>query len=158
MWHVSAVPLEWAINPNFRLSADGLLGFLLIMTWVVRSVWIELQEPEFELCHWPVWLTQGGGDIPSRFLPYKSRYDMPWWAPRRVCNLRSRLHADQPTLLHWKELAWVRLSFTRNNASFWTAKCASLISDLIRRRSKFLPIRFHVYTDSCKHVIKAWSL
>ena len=23
MWHVSAVPLEWAINPNFRLSADG---------------------------------------------------------------------------------------------------------------------------------------
>ena len=24
MWHVSAVPLEWAINPNFRLSADGL--------------------------------------------------------------------------------------------------------------------------------------
>ena len=25
MWHVSAVPLEWAINPNFRLSADGLI-------------------------------------------------------------------------------------------------------------------------------------
>ena len=24
MWHFSAVPLEWAINPNFRLSADGL--------------------------------------------------------------------------------------------------------------------------------------
>ena len=24
MWHVSAVPLKWAINPNFRLSADGL--------------------------------------------------------------------------------------------------------------------------------------
>ena len=23
MWHVSAVPLEWAINPNFRLTADG---------------------------------------------------------------------------------------------------------------------------------------
>ena len=24
MWHVWPVPLEWAINPNFRLSADGL--------------------------------------------------------------------------------------------------------------------------------------
>ena len=34
MWHVSAVPLEWAINPNLRLSsADGLHFVLLIVAF-----------------------------------------------------------------------------------------------------------------------------
>ena len=28
MWYVSAVPLEWAINPNFLLSADEQLEIL----------------------------------------------------------------------------------------------------------------------------------
>ena len=36
MRHVSALPLEWAIKPNFRLSADGLLWSTVCFKIVTR--------------------------------------------------------------------------------------------------------------------------
>ena len=43
MWHVSAVPLERAINPNFRLSADGLYFLLVLMPEPVLYIWLRCE-------------------------------------------------------------------------------------------------------------------
>ena len=55
--------------------------------------------------------------------------------------------------LHAKQIALcvrIRLSFTldprSNRARFWTAKCASLVSENV------LLVRFHFFADSCKHL------
>ena len=37
MWHVSAVPIEWTINPNPRLSADELHFVLLLLECLFKN-------------------------------------------------------------------------------------------------------------------------